>query len=84
MYKILEAKIEFKDNYVSKVIVLVQMSKGDIRAIQGDNKIKSVYMTIPSGAKIHDQLLQEVAGYGREIVGWWEDEIFREWKEKYV
>lgn len=73
-YNILEARIEFKDNAVSRVTVLVEISKGDIRAIFATTKPSNGYMHIPPGAKVTNDLLQEVAGYGRETVD--RDEIF--------
>lgn len=66
-YNILEAKIEYKTGNVDKITVLVEMSENDIRAIQGTTKPRGGYMNIPPLAKLNDELLQEVAGYGMEV-----------------
>lgn len=87
MYKILEARIEFKNNQLDSVTVLVDctgtQSKplSDVRAIVATTSPVSGYMQIPPGASISEELLQEVAGYGMETV--YRDAIFPRWKSKY-
>lgn len=79
-YKILEARIEFKDSELSRVTVLVEMSKGDVRAILASTSPRNGYMHIHPGTKVSDELLQEVAGYGSETVD--RDVIFPNWKAR--
>ena len=81
MYKILEAKIEFINNAPVVISVLVEISKGDVRAIYATTKPSNGYMHIPSGASVTAELLQEVAGYGMERPD--RDRLFPFWKEKY-
>ena len=73
-YNILKAKIEFKDNQVQRITVLVEMSKNDVRAIFATTTPRAGYMHIEESAEINQDLLQEVAGYGMETVD--KDEIF--------
>lgn len=82
-YKILEARIEYKDDgFISRVTVLVEMSKGDVRAIFATTKPCNGYHYISQGEIVSEQLLQMVAGYGMETVD--RDEIFPKWKQKLV
>lgn len=81
MYKILEARIEFKNGHPYKIMVLVEMSKGDVRAIFASTIPRSGYMSIPPEAKVNDELLQDVAGYGMQVAD--KDDIFRDWEKKY-
>lgn len=67
MYNILEGLIEWEDGRIDKITLLVEMSKGDIRAIQATTRPKGGYMTILPNATLTDTLLQEVAGYGMEV-----------------
>jgi len=67
MQNILEARVEFQSGRINMITVLVEFSKGDIRAIQGKNRPMGGYMNIPSNAKLTDTLLQEVADYGMEV-----------------
>jgi hypothetical protein len=67
MQNILEAKLKFKNNQLQSVTVKVEISKGDIRTIQGTDKPSGGYMHIKPGATISNDLLQEVADYGRQI-----------------
>lgn len=80
MYKILEARIEYKEGNINRVTVLVEMSKGDVRAIFATTKPCNGYHYIANGEKVSEQLLQQVAGYGMETVD--RDEIFPKWKSK--
>jgi len=43
VYNILESRIEFNNNQLFRITVLVEMSKGDVRAIYADTKPKSGY-----------------------------------------
>ncbi|MGN6293749.1 MAG: hypothetical protein ACTHMV_13480 [Chitinophagaceae bacterium] len=81
MYNILEARIEYKKNQLARITVLVEISKNDVRAIFATTKPRPGYMYIQPTAKINEELLQEVAGYGMETVD--RDDIFRDWKTKY-
>lgn len=80
MYNILEAKIEFKNNQLERITVLVEMSKGDVRAIFATTKPRGGYMHIQPNAAVSNELLQQVAGYGLETVH--RDEFFPKWKSK--
>lgn len=80
MYNILEARIEFKNNQLERITVLVEMSKDDVRAIFADTVAKGGYMNIQPSATVSNELLQEIAGYGMETVD--RDEIFPKWKSK--
>ena len=44
MYNILECRIEFKNHQLFRVTVLVEISRGDVRAICADTKPKAGYM----------------------------------------
>ncbi|QKX07772.1 hypothetical protein HN014_22495 (plasmid) [Aquimarina sp. TRL1] len=67
MYNILKTNIEFKNGKIDTITVLVEISENDIRAIQATTKPRSGYMNIPDPAKLNEELLQEVAGYGMEV-----------------
>lgn len=68
MYNILETNIEFKNNKIEVITVLVEISKNDIRAIQSTSKSNNGgYMYIPQSAKLNYELLQSIAGYGIEV-----------------
>lgn len=77
MYNILESRIEFKNNQLFRITVLVEMSKGDVRAIYADTKPKNGYMFLKPTQILNDELLQEVAGYGSERNN--KDDIFPCW-----
>jgi hypothetical protein len=80
-YDIIEARIEFtRHGLLSRITVLVQMSKGDVRAIFATTKVREGYMFLAQGAVLNDALLQEVAGLGMETVD--RDDIFPNWKVK--
>lgn len=66
MYNILESRIEFKNNQLFRITVLVEMSIGDVRAIYADTKPKAGYLVLKPNQSLNDKLLQEVAGYGSE------------------
>ena len=44
MFNILESRIEFKDTQLFRVTVLVEFSKGDVRAVYADTIPKTGYM----------------------------------------
>lgn len=66
MYNILETRIEFQNNQLFRITVLVEMSKGDVRAIYADTKPKCGYMFLMPDQELNNELLQEIAGYGSE------------------
>lgn len=66
-YNILEAKIEYSNAKINKITVLVEISENDIRAIHATTKPRGGYMNIKPSAKLNEELLQEVAGYGMEV-----------------
>lgn len=78
MYNILEARIEFNNNQLKRITVLVEMSENDIRAIFATTKPRGSYMHIQPSDTISEDLLQKVAAHGLETVD--KDEIFPHWK----
>ena len=80
-YNILEARIEFYKGTLTRVTVLVEMSKGDVRAIFATAKPQPGYMHL-SHSVVSDALLQEVAGYGLETVD--RNEVFPGWALRYA
>lgn len=83
MYKILEAHAEYKDGQLCRVTVLVEISKGDVRAIFCTNEVMNGYDMIKPGEPINENLLQRCAGYGRGMLTGDRDKIFRNWKKKH-
>lgn len=82
MQNILEARVEFKNNEVQRITVLVECSKNDVRAMYATTKPRGGYMSIsPFTTSVTTELLQEVADYGMETDD--RDEIFKNWKAKY-
>ena len=83
-YDILEAKLEFKDNKIQRITVLVDCTGpsstpySDVRAIYATTKPRGGYMNISPSAKISESLLQDVAAAGMETDD--RDEIFPNWK----
>lgn len=80
MYNILESRIEFKDNKLFRITVLVEFSIGDVRAIYADTKPKGGYMFLMPNHNLSNELLQEVAGYGSERSD--KDDMFPGWNSK--
>lgn len=81
MYKILEARIEFVDNHPTRIAVLVEMSKNDVRSIVASTTPRNGYMHIPPASTVNNDLLQEVAGYGMEIYD--KDNVFPNWRKMH-
>lgn len=80
MYNILESRIEFQYNKLFRITVLVEFSKGDVRAIYADTKPKGGYMFLKADHDLSNELLQEVAGYGSERGD--KDDMFPGWHSK--
>lgn len=83
MYNILEARIEYTNGDLSRITVLVEMSKGDVRAIYCSNKKQPGYCHIDNSfgsTGSLDNQLQQIAAYGMETVD--RDEIFPNWRKK--
>lgn len=80
MYNILESRIEFQNNKLFRITVLVEMSRGDVRAIYADTKPKGGYLSLNPNQEINNELLQEVAGYGSERGD--KDDMFPGWHSK--
>lgn len=55
------------DFFNESVKVKVEISKGDIRAIQATTQLMGGYMHLKPGVKLSDELLQQVADTGREV-----------------
>lgn len=82
-YNILEANILFKGNEVYRIVVLVEVSKDDVRAICATIKPMAGCINIPLCAKINDDLLQQVAAGGYEV-GYQDKEfLFKNWQSRY-
>lgn len=64
MYNILQAHIEYKNGKLFKITVLVEISKGDIRAIFSTVGRKAGYDYLQPGEPVNEALFQRVAGYG--------------------
>jgi len=79
-YNILECRVEYHNRKIFRINVLVEMSKGDVRAIYADTIPKSGYKVLSPNEVLSDQLLQEVAGYGAERRD--KDDIFPGWHAK--
>lgn len=86
-YDILESRIEFKNNQITRITVLVDCTSAgskpltDVRAIYATTKPKGGYMNISPFDKVSESLLQEVAAAGMETVD--RNEIFPNWKKKH-
>jgi hypothetical protein len=87
-YQILETRIEFVNNKIQKITVLVDCTGSnsapysDVRAICATTKPKGGYMHIPPSAELSEALLQEVAGAGMEVYEL--DQIFPNWRENTI
>lgn len=87
-YQILEARIEFEDNKIQRITVLIDCTGSnsapysDVRAIYATTKPTSGYMNIPPEATISESLLQKVAAAGMKTMD--RDDIFPNWKTKYT
>jgi hypothetical protein len=79
-YNILEVRIEYKNKKLYRVTVLVEMSKGDVRAIFSTTGFKNGYDSLQPDEPINDALLQRVAGYGMQTVD--KEKIFPNWNKK--
>lgn len=66
-YNILQARIDYKQGNIDRITVLVEMSENDLRAMQATTMPRLGYRHIQPGAKLTDELLQQVAGYGYEV-----------------
>ena len=80
MYNILECRIEFKNNQLFRVTVLVEISRGDVRAIYADTKPKAGYMFLMPNQELNNKLLQQVAAQGKERSD--RDDMFPGWHSK--
>ena len=84
MYNILEARIEYKAGKLHRVAVLVEVSRGDIRAIYCAPEMPEGYDTINPDEPVNDALMQRVAGYGRAV---WRSDMNKEfpgWLKKMI
>jgi hypothetical protein len=80
MYNILESRIEFKNNQLFRVTVLVEISEGDVRALYADTNPRGGYMILNPNQELNNELLQEIAGYGTERRD--KDDMFPGWHSK--
>lgn len=80
MYNILEARIEYRNKKLHRVTVLVEVSTGDVRAIFSTDSFRGGYDSLNPNEPVNDDLLQRVAGYGKQTVD--RDTIFPNWKAK--
>ena len=82
MYNILEARIEYKNRKLHRVTVLVEISRGDIRAIYCCPEMSAGYDTINPDEPINEALMQRVAGYGCQISLLSMNKVFPGWLRK--
>jgi hypothetical protein len=83
--KILETRIFYTDDKISKIVVLgdctsVGKSLSDVRALIATNKPCSGYEFIKPNETLSDDLIRRVADYGMEVNP---DEAFPHWKKTY-
>lgn len=84
MYNILEARVEYKNQKLERVTVLVEISQGDVRGVFSSNNLGAGYMKLHPNEPITDGLLQRVAGYGATLLMSERDTVFPNWKAKYI
>lgn len=82
MYNILEARIEYKGKRLHRVTVLVEISRGDIRAIYCAPEMGAGYDTINPDEPVNEALMQRVAGYGQQIDIAAMNKLFPGWRQK--
>lgn len=82
-YNILEARIEYRHKKLQRVIVLVEISQRDIRAIFATDTFMEGYECLNPDEPVTNELLQRVAGYGRQIPIDDMNKMFRGWKKKH-
>lgn len=80
MNNILESRIEFKNNKLFRITVLVEFSKGDVRAIYADTNTGWGYLSLRPNQEINNALLQEVSSWGAERHD--KDDMFPGWHSK--
>lgn len=86
-YKILETRIEFENNKIQRITVLVDCTGdsskpySDVRAIYATTKPCGGYMHILPTSTISDKLLQHVAAAGLENAQ--RDKIFPNWQKRF-
>lgn len=84
MYNILETRIEFRNNLLHKVTVLVDCTSedshphSDVRAYEATTKVSSGYMSFLPHTELSQKLLQRVASDGRQNHN--RDKIFPNWR----
>lgn len=81
MYNILQAHIEYKDRKLYRVTVLVEISERDLRVIFSTPTIGPGYDAIRPDEPVTDELLQRIAGYGRQTHDL--DKLFPGWKAQF-
>ncbi len=87
MYKILESRIEFVNNAIQKITVLVDCTSSlstplsDVRAIYATADVRNGYLVIPPCPELSERLLQDVAALGCEDHN--RDKTFPGWKSRF-
>jgi len=85
-YEILEARIEYAANKLTRVTVLVNCTGNysepytDVRAIYATSKPCGGYMWLETDMVLSEKLLQQVAAQGMETVD--REDIFPKWRAK--
>lgn len=79
---ILEGRIEFKNNQLFRITVLVEFSKGDVRAIYADTSRRGGFISLNPNQEVNNALLQEVSDYGAERHD--KDDMFPGWHSKLM
>lgn len=68
---IVEARIMFDSKQeIKRITVLSEVSPGDERIITASNTVRSGYTYIRPGAVLSEELIQEVADYGQQVLIW--------------
>jgi len=80
MSNILESRIEFKNGKLFRITVLVEFSRGDVKAIYVDRIPKAGYMVLHPSHELNTELLLEVAAYGVKRRD--KDYMFPDWQGK--
>lgn len=84
MYNILEVHIEYRNKKLFRVIVLVEISRGDIRAIFCGLEMPEGYDSIVPDEPVNEALMQRVAGFGRQIDIDNMGKYFPGWRKKWL
>lgn len=66
-YKILKTLIEFENDNLKAVTVLIDAGNGFEKAYRSESRLMSGYFSISPKTALTDDLFQKVAGYGFKV-----------------